>query len=87
MTRSVGLEYACRGIRVNAICAGATRTEAMVRTEAVMPALVNELAQQHPMGRMASEPEIASAILWLCSEGSGFVTGAPFYVDGGFLAA
>jgi NAD(P)-dependent dehydrogenase (short-subunit alcohol dehydrogenase family) len=87
MTRSVGLEYARRGIRVNAICAGATRTEAMVQTEAVMPALVNELAQQHPMGRMASEAEIASAILWLCSEGSGFVTGAPFYVDGGFLAA
>jgi NAD(P)-dependent dehydrogenase (short-subunit alcohol dehydrogenase family) len=36
---------------------------------------------------MASEEELASCVLWLCSKGAGFVTGAPLIVDGGFLAA
>jgi NAD(P)-dependent dehydrogenase (short-subunit alcohol dehydrogenase family) len=39
------------------------------------------------MGRMATAEEIAGAVLWLCSEGAGYVTGAPLPVDGGFLAA
>jgi len=39
------------------------------------------------MGRMATEEEIASAALWLCSGGAGYVTGAPLQVDGGFLTA
>lgn len=39
------------------------------------------------MGRMATEEEIASAVLWLCSNGSGYVTGMPLSVDSGFLAA
>ncbi len=87
MTRSVALEYASRGIRVNAICAGVTRTPAMRQAETFVPELVQALVSQHPMGRMATEEEIASAVLWLCSEGAGFVTGAPLAVDGGFLAA
>jgi NAD(P)-dependent dehydrogenase (short-subunit alcohol dehydrogenase family) len=87
MTRSVALEYASRGIRVNALCAGVTRTPAMRQAEAYVPELVQALVAQHPMGRMATEEEIASAVLWLCSDGAGFVTGAPLPVDGGFLAA
>jgi NAD(P)-dependent dehydrogenase (short-subunit alcohol dehydrogenase family) len=39
------------------------------------------------MGRMASEEEIAASVLWLCSEGAGYVTGSPVAVDGGFLAS
>ena len=87
MTRSVALEYAPRGIRVNAICAGVTRTPAMVQAEAFAPELVQSLVAQHPMGRMASEEEVAASVLWLCSEGAGYVTGTPLAVDGGFLAA
>lgn len=87
MTRSVALEYASRGIRVNAICAGVTRTPAMAHAETMMPELVRALVGQHPMGRMATEEEIAGAALWLCSQGAGYVTGAPLSVDGGFLAA
>jgi NAD(P)-dependent dehydrogenase (short-subunit alcohol dehydrogenase family) len=87
MTRSVALEYAARGIRVNALCAGVTRTPAMAQAETFAPELVRQLVAQHPMGRMASEEEIANAALWLCSEGAGYVTGAPIAVDGGFLAA
>lgn len=86
MTRSVALEYASRGIRVNAICAGVTRTPAMRLAETAVPELVQQLVAQHPMARMASEDEIAGAALWLCSEGASYVTGAPLSVDGGFLA-
>ena len=87
MMRSVALEYAARGVRVNAICAGVTRTAAMIAAEVAVPALVNELVMQHPMGRISTEDEIAATALWLCSTDSGFVTGAPIFVDGGFLAA
>jgi NAD(P)-dependent dehydrogenase (short-subunit alcohol dehydrogenase family) len=87
MTRSVALEYASRGIRVNAICAGVTRTPAMVQAETIVPEVVQQLVARHPMGRMALEEEIAAAALWLCSDAAGFVTGAPLSVDGGFLAA
>ena len=87
MTRSVALEYATRGIRVNALCAGVTATSGMREAEAAMPEIVSDLVAQHPMGRMANEMEIASTVLWLCSEGAGYITGVPVAVDGGFLAA
>lgn len=86
-TRSVALEYATRGIRVNALCAGVTRTESMQKAEIVLPELVSGLVAQHPIGRMASEAEVAGAVLWLCSDASSYTTGAPLFVDGGFLAA
>lgn len=87
MTRSVALEYAARGIRVNAICAGVTRTPSMRQAEAAVPELVQGLVAAVPMARMASEDEIAGAALWLCSDGASYVTGTPLAVDGGFLAA
>lgn len=87
MTRSVALEYATQGIRVNAICAGLTSTPAMRQAQAAYPALVQDLLSEHPMARMATEAEIAGTVLWLCSEAAGYVTGAPVLVDGGFLAA
>ena len=87
MTRSVALEVAAHGIRVNALCAGVTRTASMAQAEALYPQLVEAMVAEHPLGRMASEEEIADAVLWLCSRGAGYVTGAPLLVDGGFLAA
>lgn len=86
MTRSVALEYATRGIRVNALCPGATRTESMRQAEAAVPEIVAALVAEHPMKRMASEAEVAGAALWLCSEGAAYMTGAPLLLDGGFLA-
>jgi A-factor type gamma-butyrolactone 1'-reductase (1S-forming) len=86
LTRSVALEYATRGIRVNALCAGVTATDGMRGARAAVPALVDALVAEHPMQRMASEEEIAAAALWLCSDAAGYVTGTPLAVDGGFLA-
>ncbi len=87
MTRSVALEYAKKHVRVNALCAGVTATPAMQQAERLAPALVSALVAEHPMGRMATEAEVADAALWLCSGGAGFVTGTALAVDGGFLAA
>jgi NAD(P)-dependent dehydrogenase (short-subunit alcohol dehydrogenase family) len=87
MTRSVALEYATRGVRVNALCLGVTETEGMRAARALLPELVDGLVTQHPMQRMAAEEEAAAAVLWLCSDGASFVTGSPLVVDGGFLAA
>lgn len=87
MTRSVALELANRGVRVNALCAGVTATPSLRHAEVVVPQLVHELVAQHPMGRMATEGEIAAAVLWLCSPAAAFITGTPLTVDGGFLAA
>jgi A-factor type gamma-butyrolactone 1'-reductase (1S-forming) len=87
LTRSVGLEYATRGIRINALCPGATATLGMCQAAAAFPAVVSALVDAHPMKRLATEKEIADAVLWLCSEGAGFVTGTPLVVDGGYLAA
>jgi NAD(P)-dependent dehydrogenase (short-subunit alcohol dehydrogenase family) len=87
MTRSVALEYASRGIRVNALCAGVTATPSMQEAAAAFPQVVADLVAEQPLGRMATEAEIAGAVLWLCSDAAGYVTGTPLAVDGGFLAA
>jgi len=87
MTRSVALEVAQRGIRVNALCDGVTATPAMRQAAEVVPQVVGDLVGQHPIGRMATEDEIAGAVLWLCSTGAGYVTGTALAADGGFLAA
>lgn len=87
LTRSVALEYATRGVRVNALCAGVTATATMQQAQVAYPALVRSLIDEHPMARMASEREIADAVLWLCSDAASYVTGTALAVDGGFLAA
>lgn len=87
MTRSVALEYAPRGVRVNAICAGLTRTPGVEASERAFPEIVQQLVAQHPMARMGSEREVAASALWLCSRDADYVTGTALSVDGGFLAA
>lgn len=87
MTKSVAIELAPRGIRVNALCAGVTATASMREAERAVPDLVRALVAEHPMNRMATEDEIAQAILWLSSPAAGYVTGAAIAADGGFLAA
>ena len=86
LTKVAGYDYAGRGIRVNAICPGVTRTPMLEgwingdpRIEAVMDASV-------PIGRMATAQEMAAATVWLCSDAASFVTGVALPVDGGQVA-
>ncbi len=86
LTKSAGLEYAARGIRVNAVCPGAIDTPmvaAMIVREGISQA---DLIKDQPTGRLGKPEEIASAVLWLCSPGAGFVIGHALAVDGGYTA-
>ena len=87
LTRSAALDYATQGIRINATSPGMIETPMMERTAVNMAVPPEAFHAMHPLGRTGRAPEIADAVLWLCSDGAGYVTGTPLAVDGGFLAA
>lgn len=86
LTRSAALEYAARGIRINAICPGAIDTPMVAAMIAKEPETMEDIMKEHPIGRLGKLEEIASAVLWLCSPGAGFVIGHALAVDGGYTA-
>ena len=86
MTRSAGAEYAGSGIRINSVCPGAVRTPQLARAFERDPQLEDRLKAANPMGRIAEPAEVASAVMWLCSEQSSFVTGHQLALDGGLTA-
>ena len=85
-SKSAALEYAARGIRVNAICPGMIAT---AMTDQMVAAGQGEalkaMEKSIPMGRVGRPEEIASAVLWLCSDAASYVTGQSISVDGGFV--
>jgi NAD(P)-dependent dehydrogenase (short-subunit alcohol dehydrogenase family) len=86
MTRTVGMAYAAQGIRVNAVCPGAIDTPMVQGVMRNNPATVKLIENLHPMQRIGQASEIADAVLFLCSDRAGFITGHPLAVDGGRLA-
>ena len=84
LTRTAGIEYATENIRVNAVCPGFIATD---MTREVMSRRGNELMALVPARRMGEAREIAEMVCWLCSDRSGFVTGATYNVDGGYMAS
>jgi NAD(P)-dependent dehydrogenase (short-subunit alcohol dehydrogenase family) len=82
LTAGSGKELAPEGIRVNAIRVGTTNTR--IHTEGGNPARPAKIAALTPMGRIAEPEDIARAVVWLASPGSGFVTGTTITVSGGF---
>lgn len=86
MTKSAALQYARRGIRINALCPGGVQTPIADDNTGGNPAAVSAMANAHPIGRIGTPEEMAEAALWLCSPGSSFMTGQPLIVDGGLTA-
>lgn len=80
LTRAAALDYAPFGVRVNVIAPGPIMTEHLV---AAGPTAQEGAAASVPIGRVGTTGDIASAVLWLCSEAASYVTGVTLPVDGG----
>jgi NAD(P)-dependent dehydrogenase (short-subunit alcohol dehydrogenase family) len=86
LTSSAALEYAPRGIRVNAVCPGTIDTPMVSDMIAKGELDRAEAEANQPINRLGTAEEIAQAVLWLCSPGAGFVVGVALPVDGGYVA-
>ncbi|QJD60397.1 SDR family oxidoreductase [Pseudomonas sp. gcc21] len=83
LTRSAAVEYAKKGVRINAVCPAVIDTDMFRRAAETDPRKAEFAAALHPVGRIGKAEEIAAAVLYLCSEGAAFTTGIALPVDGG----
>ena len=89
LTKSAALDYAKLGIRINAVNPGFINTDMITRVAERMgdvETASQQLATMVPMGRMGKPEEIASTVLFLCSEAASYITGQSLVVDGGYVA-
>ena len=90
LTRAMALDYARKGIRVNAICCGEIETPLFVREAGQLGLSVDQfrarLNEAHPIGRIGRPREAADAVVFLASDDASFITGALLPVDGGYSA-
>ncbi len=84
LTKSAGLEYAAKGIRINAICPGIIETPMVTGMLETQPEAMDALMQVVPMNRLGRAEEIADAVLWLCSDAASYIIGHALPVDGGY---
>lgn len=83
LTQTAGLEYAAKGIRINAVGPGYIDTPLLAHMSSEIK---QQLVSQHPIGRLGKAEEIAELVLWLSSDKASFITGAYYPADGGYLA-
>lgn len=89
LTRSMALDHAQEGVRVNALCPGAVDTPLLRRQfedREGPQGTLDDLAALHPMGRLGRPEEIAKAAAFLASDDSSFMTGSALVIDGGYIA-
>ena len=87
LTRTAAIEYAARGIRVNAVCPGAIDTQIARDVVAGDDKAFEALSNSAPIRRIGRPEEVAGAVLWLCSPYASYVIGHPLVVDGGLTVA
>ena len=88
LTRAAALDYAGKGIRINAVCPGIIGNTPMATkvTKNNDPDIIKAFVAAEPIGRLGEPEEIAAAVLWLCGPGASFMVGHAMAVDGGILA-
>jgi NAD(P)-dependent dehydrogenase (short-subunit alcohol dehydrogenase family) len=82
LTKAAAMEYAPSGVRINAICPGAIDTPFI---GALPEPILDRLLLGTPLGRLGRPEEMASAVMWLCSDAASYMTGHPLAVDGGVV--
>ncbi len=87
LSRELGVEFAKRGVRVNALCPGPVDTPLLRELYAADPVEAQRRLIHVPMGRFAAAEEIANAVLFLASDESSYVNATQFLVDGGISGA
>ena len=87
MSRELGVQFAREGVRVNALCPGPVNTPLLQELFANDPERAARRLVHIPVGRFAEPDEIASAVLFLASDESSFITASQFMVDGGISGA
>lgn len=85
LTRAAAVEYADKGVRINAVAPGVIRTPMADRAFLHSESITAQLTARHPMGRLGTPDEVARAVVWLCSPAASFTTGHVLPIDGGFL--
>jgi NAD(P)-dependent dehydrogenase (short-subunit alcohol dehydrogenase family) len=86
LTKSAAMDYAPRGIRINAVCPGVIDTPMNSDMAGKQPDAMKEIMRDQPIGRLGRSDETAAAAIWLCSPAASFVLGVALPVDGGFTA-
>ncbi len=86
LTKSAAIEYARKGIRINAVCPGYTLTPMAETAMKLRGELEGELEKRVPLGRLGKPEEIARAIIYLCSDSAAFILGHSLVLDGGIAA-
>lgn len=85
LTRNAATNYGQLGIRVNAVCPGFIGNEVWTNRFEKNPGLKERIEERVPLRRLGTEDDVASAVLWLLSDASAYVTGTTLLVDGGFV--
>ncbi len=86
MTKSAAAEYAAQGIRINAVCPGAVKTQLVQNVLDTTPEVLAPLIDNIPAKRMAEPSEVGELCAWLCSDKAAYMNGAALPLDGAYVA-